>query len=332
MQSVGRFQDVFSINDQNDYYNKLLDFEWENYLGLHHTFAIDAIVHSTIFKNSLFAAQRAKDAIVDRFRKKYHKRPLVDLSNPDTQINIHISESKVSIAMDSSGVSLHKRGYREAEGPAPLNPVLASAMIYLSGWDFTSPFVDPMTGSGTLAFEAAMIAKNMPPGMLRKTFCFQNWPDYDKRLYNTLLDEITLNDFKPQVFANDISKDAIEIARFNAQRANISSLIHFSNKSFKEYFPKAEKGTIIINPPYGERMKHEKLFSLYKEMGDLLKLNFPGFKAWIISSNLAAMKKVGLKPKSKFKLYNGSLECVFAGYELFEGSMKIFKTEKNQKD
>lgn len=318
----------FTIKDQDDYYNILLDFEWENYLGLHHSFAIDAVINSTIFNNSLYAAQRAKDALVDRFRKKYHKRPLVDTNSPDVLINLHLSESTLNISMDSSGVSLHRRGYRDAEGPAPLNQVLAAGMIYLSGWQPGEPFVDPMTGTGTLAIEAAMIARNMPPGLVRKEFCFQNWPDYNKKLYRQLMEEIELNDTKPKIFANDISAQAIETARFNAQKANISSFIRFSNKSFKIYEPKAEEGTVIINPPYGERMKPDKLFSLYQEIGDVLKLYYPGFKAWIISSNQEAMKKIGLRTKSKYKLFNGSLECTYAGYELFQGTMKDFKTEK----
>jgi putative N6-adenine-specific DNA methylase len=317
----------FKIGNQEDYYRFLLDFEWEKYLGLHHSFAIDAIVNSTIFNNSLFAAQRAKDALVDRFRKKYHKRPLVNTNTPDVLINLHISENTVNIAMDSSGVSLHRRGYREAEGPAPLNQVLAAAMIYLSDWKPETPFVDPMTGSGTLAIEAAMIARNIPPGMVRKDFCFQNWPDYDKKLYHQLMDEIELNDIKPKIFANDISEQSIEIARYNAQKANISSFIRFSNKSFKVFEPKTDYGTVIINPPYGERMKQDKIYSLYQEIGDVLKLVYTDYQAWIISSNKEAVKKIGLRPKTKINLYNGSLECLYSGFDLFQGTMKKFKTD-----
>ncbi len=317
----------FSIKDQNDYYNFLLDFDWENYLGLHHSFAIDTVVSSPIFNNSLYAAQRAKDALVDSFRKKYHKRPLVDTNSPDVLINIHISENTVNIAMDSSGVSLHRRGYREAEGPAPLNQVLAAGMIYLSEWEPDTPFVDPMTGSGTLAIEAAMIARNIPPGLVRKEFCFQNWPDYDRKLYRQIMEEIELNDIKPKIFANDISEKSIEIARFNAQKANISSFIKFTNQSFKVFAPKSDSGTVIINPPYGERMKPDKLFSLYQEMGDILKQFYSGYHAWIISSNIDAMKKIGLRPKTKIKLFNGRLECLYSGYELFQGTIKDFKKE-----
>ncbi|MBN1117512.1 MAG: RNA methyltransferase [Bacteroidales bacterium] len=321
----------FTIKDQDDYYNKLIEIEWEVYLGLHHTFAIDSVVvNSEIFKNSLFTSQRAKDALVDRFRKKYHKRPLVNVETPDVLINIHINGNRVNVALDSSGVSLHRRGYRVMEGPAPINPVLAAALIKLSGWDPSTPFVDPMTGTGTMAIEAALIARNIPPGLIRKEYCFQNWTDYNKKLYHKILEEVELNDFKPQIFANDISEESIEMARQNAFKANITSFIRFSNKSFRDFKPRVKEGTVIINPPYGERMKEDKINSLYKEMGDILKEKYPGFKAWIISSNTNAMKNIGLKSSGKTKLFNGSLECIFSAYDLFEGGYKEHKTELNE--
>jgi putative N6-adenine-specific DNA methylase len=320
---------TFSINNQDDYYSKLREMEWENYLGLHHSFAIDSVVFSEIFKNSLFAAQRAKDAIVDRFRTKYSKRPLVDTDNPDVLINVHIAEKQVTVALDSSGLSLHRRGYRTAEGAAPINQVLAAALIKLSGWDINTPFIDPMTGSGTLAIEAALIARNIPPGLIRKDFCFQNWPDYNKNLYKQLLEEVKLNEIKPHIFANDISSDALDIARQNASKANISSFIRFTNKPFSEIKPVAGPGTVIINPPYGERMKEAEINKLYSEIGNSLKEKYNGYNAWIISSNNEAMKQIGLKPYKKVKVLNGSLECTYSGYELFSGNLKEFKTKKN---
>lgn len=315
----------FKINNQDDYYNFLRKVEWENILGLHHTFAIDSVVHSEIFSNSLFAAQRAKDAIVDSFRAKYHKRPLVDTQNPDVLINIHISEKKVDVALDSSGLPLNRRGYRVAEGPAPINQVLAAALIKLSGWDINTPFIDPMTGSGTFAIEAAMIARNMPPGMIRKEFCFQNWPDYDRKLYRKLLEEIELNDFRPTIIANDIDEEMIEIARQNAAKANLGSVIRFNNKAFEIYKPRVKEGTIIMNPPYGERLEKDEIQEFYEDIGDTLKERFQGFKAWIISSNMDAMKHIGLKTSSKKKVFNGNLECVYAGFEMFTGSFKDYK-------
>ncbi len=320
----------FKINNQDDYYKFLRNIEWENVLGLHHTFAIDSVVHSEIFSNSLFAAQRAKDAIVDCFRAKYHKRPLVDTQNPDVLINIHISDKRVDVALDSSGLPLNRRGYRVAEGPAPINQVLAAALIKLSGWDINTPFIDPMTGSGTFAIEAAMIARNMPPGMIRKDFCFQNWPDYDRKLYRKILEEIELNDFRPTIIANDIDEGMIEIARQNAAKANLASVIRFNNKAFEIYKPRVKEGTIIMNPPYGERLEKDEIQEFYEDIGDTLKERFQGFTAWIISSNMDAMKYIALKPSSKKKVFNGNLECVYAGFEMFTGSMKEHKTKLNQ--
>lgn len=321
---------TFTIQNQDDYYNRLREMAWEDYLGLHHSFAIDSVVFSEIFKNSLFTAQRAKDAIVDRFRTKYAKRPLVDTENPDVLINIHIAEKQVTVALDSSGMSLHRRGYRTAEGTAPINQVLAAALIKLSGWDSNTPFIDPMTGSGTLAIEAALIARNIPPGLIRKDFCFQNWPDYNKVLYKQLIEEVELNDTKPQIFANDISTEVLDIARLNASKANISSFIRFTNKPFNEIKPVAGPGTVIINPPYGERMKETEINNLYSEIGSNLKDKFNGYTAWIISSNNEAMKHVGLKPVKKFKVLNGSLECTYSGFELFSGSYNEYKLNKNK--
>jgi putative N6-adenine-specific DNA methylase len=320
---------TFTIQNQEDYYNVLRDTEWENFLGLHHSFAIDSVVFSEIFKNSLFAAQRAKDAVVDRFRTKYAKRPIVDTENPDVLINIHMAENQVTVSLDSSGASLHRRGYRTAEGTAPINQVLAAALIKLSGWDTTTPFIDPMTGSGTLAIEAALIARNIPPGLIRKEFCFQNWADYDKALYRQLIEEVQINDSKPQIYANDISQEVLDIARLNASKANISSFIRFSNKPFNEFKPVAGPGTVIINPPYGERMKESQINNLYSEIGSQLKEKFNGYNAWIISSNAEALKNIGLKPNKKYKVLNGSLECSYLGYELFSGNYSDFKAKKN---
>jgi putative N6-adenine-specific DNA methylase len=323
----------FEIENLDQYYSCIHEIEWEKYLNLHHSIAIDAVITSKLFNNSLYAAQRAKDAIVDRFREKYSKRPEVDTHNPSILINIHLSEKRLNISLDSSGESLHKRGYRAMEGEAPINQVLAASLIYLSGWDYTTPFVDPMTGSGTLAIEAAMIARNMPPGMLRKDYCFKNWLDYDRKIYQSILDNIELNDVKPAIYASDISNDALSIARNNASKANISSFIRFSNNSFTEFVPPLDKiGTVIINPPYGERIKLARLEELYQEIGNTLKEKYAGYKAWIISANIDAMKHIGLKSAAKIKLYNGSLDCTYSRFDIFKGSLKEFKETDEDKN
>lgn len=316
------------IKTPEEYYNFFHQLEWEKYMGLHHTFAIDAVINTKVFNNSLYAAQRAKDGIADRFKDKYNKRPNVDVQQPEILINVHYSGEELSIALDSSGEPLNKRGYRVGEGEAPLNPVLAAAMIIYSKWDPNTPFVDPMTGSGTLAIEAAMIARGIPPGLIRKSYSFQNWPDYNKQLFQQIIDGIELNEVRPQIFASDIVPEMIEIARKNAQKALVMSYIRFSTQSFMEYIPKAKAGTLIMNPPYGERLQPEEINQFYSSIGTSLKREFQGYTAWIISSNLDAMKHIGLKPVAKYQLYNGGLQCNYAGFELFDGSLKEFKENR----
>jgi putative N6-adenine-specific DNA methylase len=321
-----------TIKTQDDFYNYLRNIEWEKHMNLHHSFAIDSVINTKIFTNSLFTSQRSKDAIVDRFRDKYHKRPLVDTKEPKILINIHISGEQLNISLDSSGEPLNKRGYRSADGGAPLNEVLAAAMILYSDWDPVKPFVDPMTGSGTLAIEAAMIARNIPPGMLRKNYSFQNWPDYNKELYREIIEGIELNEIRPKIYANDILEDVVEIAKQNARNALVSSFIKFSNTPMAEYVPRrVNEATIILNPPYGERLKPGQIEELYSEIGTSLKNNFSGSTAWLITSNKEAFKKIGLRYKKRMELYNGGLLCWYAGFEMFDGSYKEFKSVDSSK-
>jgi putative N6-adenine-specific DNA methylase len=324
---------IFStkIKTQDEYYNFFRETEWEKYMGLHHTFVIDSVINTDVFNHSLYAAQRAKDGIVDRFKAKYFKRPNVDTENPDLVINVHFTGQQLNISLDSSGQPLSKRGYRVGEGAAPLNQVLAAAMILNSDWDPTTPFVDPMTGSGTLAIEAAMIARHIPPGLIRKEFAFKNWIGYNKALYKKIIDEVELNEIRPKIFANDISEEIIEIARINAQKALVSSYIRFSNKDIADYKPRAKDALVIINPPYGERLKPEQIEKLYADIGSSLKFNFSGSQAWIISSNTEALKHIGLRPSKKMHLYNGSLDCTYARFDLFDGSLKEHKESSNEK-
>ncbi len=317
-----------SIKTMDDYYQLFRDIEWEKYMNLHHSFAVDAVVNSKLFNNSLFAAQRAKDAIVDRFREKYHKRPTVDTKTPKILINVHVSGEAVNVSLDSSGEPLNKRGYRQADGGAPLNEVLAAAMIKLSGWDPKEPFVDPMTGSGTLAIEAALIARNIPPGLLRKNYAFQNWLGYEKELFHKIIDEIEISEIRPKIFANDILQDVIDIAQNNARKALVSSFIKFSCEDIYDYTPRTKSPVVLINPPYGERLKPDEIEELYSDIGTSLKNNFTGGKAWIITSNKDAFKRIGLRYNTRKELFNGGLQCWFAGFELFEGSYKEFKQKE----
>jgi len=271
---------------------------------------------------------KAKDAIVDRLRNKTGHRPDVDLRNPEVLINIHVNNSIVDLSLDSSGEPLYKRGYRLEGFEAPLNEVLAAGMIKLSGWTGDSDFLDPMCGSGTLAIEAAMIAKGIPPGVFRSSYSFQNWNGYDEDLYRRILEDMMVSkSFDHIIVASDISVQALESARKNINEAILEDMIELKHIDFFETKARSGNGLIIINPPYGERIKKERMNDFYKKIGDHLKFNFPGYTAWILSANLEALKLIGLKPSLKIPLINGKLDCRFNKYELFSGKRVDYLTE-----
>lgn len=310
------------INHQDDLYNKVKDFEWENYLKLGNTFAIDSVVNSDIFNHSQFVSLRVKDAIADRFRDKFRRRPSVNTENPDIWISVHLSARDLSISIDTSGESLHRRGYRIDEVKAPISEVLAAGMILLTGWDGSTDFYDPMCGSGTFGIEAALIARKIPPGTFRKKFGFESSPDFDQDLWNSIYDEIEEHDFNAKIFSSDVSAKALGIATRNAKQASVLKNIQIREIAFENY-PKVENGgTVIINPPYGERLTKTDIQSFYRMMGNVMKKSFTGTDVWIISSNAEAMKNIGLKFSKKYKLFNGPLECTFNKYEIYEGSKK----------
>jgi putative N6-adenine-specific DNA methylase len=293
---------------------------WTDYFNISQTFKIEStVVNSPDFKNSMFASLRLKDAIADYFRENVGKRPDVDTDNPDFIINIHIFRNDCTISLDSSGESLHKRGYRIHQGDAPLNEVLAAGMILLSGWKGESDFLDPMCGSGTLPIEAAMIAQNIPAGRFRKNYAFENWRDYDQLLFENVTKDFVKRDFKHSIYASDISSTAILNAQTNARRALVFNKIKFQKTDFRDLSVDLKNGTIIINPPYGERLKEKDLSDLYNMIGERLKHQYSGNQALILSSSVDAMKNIGLKPSGKMELYNGSLKCQYNLYKLFEG-------------
>lgn len=304
-------------------YRKVNQINWENYFGLDDTFAIDTVVTSEYFKHSKFVALKTKDAIADRFRSKYKKRPSVDVENPTMRIHVHIFKDQCTISLDSSGDSLHKRGYRIAKTAAPLNEALAAGMILLSGWDKRSTFVDPMCGSGTIPIEAAMIALNIPPAYLRKSFGFQKWKDFDSNLWKQIINDVkTRDNLDFQIIASDKSFQAIEAANENVKHAKLSQYIKIQTKLMENLEPNSDSGIVISNPPYGERLKENDILDLYKSIGDSLKNNFSGFDAWILSSSKSAMKNVGLKTSKRLTLFNGALECKYHKYSLYKGSRK----------
>jgi len=320
----------FYIRREEDLYKKIYDIRWEDYMNASGTLAVDAVVNASIMTHSHYVSLKTKDAIVDRFRDYTERRPNVDITNPDIRINIHLFKNYCSVSLDSSGYSLHKRGYRIKTGAAPISEVLAAGIILLSGWDKQSNFIDPMCGSGTIVCEAAMIANNIPPGYYRKSFGFEKWKDFDKELWENLktdaLDEQT--EFEYDIIGSDISEEAIEIARENAKSARLHKDIVFEVKSFEEQIPPEDGGILVMNPPYGERIVPEDIVKLYQEIGNALKKNYNGYNAWIISSDFNALKFIGLKPTRKISLFNGPLECKLAKFEIYKGSKKDLYEDK----
>ncbi len=321
----------FTAIDENELYDQLLKIEWWKYMDVDQTLAINAVVNNSVINHSKFAALKSKDAVVDAFRNKFGRRPDVDVDNPDLRINIHIYKENVSVSLDSSGGSLHKRGYRTEVDKAPLNEVLAAGLIKLSGWDGKTDFLDPMCGSGTLLIEAAMQAYGIPAGYYREDFGFKHWNDFDKELWDRICKEALDNqkDFECEILGIDRSNKAISIARENVRSARFHKDIELRNTSFEELPTPFKNGTIVTNPPYGDRLDEEDIVGLYQMIGDQLKTKYAGFKAWVLSGNLSALKFVGLRPSKKIIVFNGPIECRFAMFEVYEGSRKFSKSDQN---
>ncbi len=314
----------FKASNPEQLYKNVRTFNWNSLISPNDTIAIDGVVNSEYFTHSKYAALKVKDAIVDQIRDKKGTRPDVDLKNPTFRFNVHIERDNCSILLDSSGESLHKRGYRIHGGLAPLNEVLAAGMILLSGWDKNSNFVDPMCGSGTLLIEAALIAKNIAPNINREHFGFMNWKSFDREFFNQVKKELisAQTQFQHTFLGNDLSSKSIEIAKENAKEANVLNNITFVIGDFKELEHSLDSGMIITNPPYDERIKQNNINSFYREFGDTLKKKFTGFDAWILSANTDALKNIGLKTSRRLHLYNGALETRFYNYKMYQGSMK----------
>ena len=310
-------------------YDSVRGIDWNRYMSLNNTFAVDATVYSDTFRNSRFVTYRVKDAIADYWQEKANKRPNVDVTNPDIRINVHIANDSLTVSLDSSGESLHKRGYRVATTEAPINEVLAAGMLKIAGWDGQSDFYDPMCGSGTLPIEAALIARNIAPGIFRQSFGFEHWPDFDADLWSDIYnDDSQERDFSYHIYASDASFYAIQQAGKNIKAAGVTHDISLRQIRLEELRISddarrnmSETGPlVVINPPYGERLASNKdMEELYGKIGTALKHQFTGSTAWIISSNDAAMKCIGLKPSRKLRLLNGELDCQFNKYELFHG-------------
>ena len=310
---------TFQVNVQEDLYTGISGISWEKWLDASKTFAIDAVIADSVFTNSQFVALRSKDAIADRLRKLWNVRPYVNLDDPDLRINIHLYKTTCSVSLDSSGQSLHKRGYRQRSGLAPLNEVLGAGLIRLAGWDMQTPFLDPMCGSGTLLIEAAMMASGIPAGYYRKDFNFMKWKDFDPGIWLSVREtaEQLIRPVSIPIMGSDISQKAVDSAIENIRFAKLQERISVRVSSFEESVPPVPHGIIITNPPYDERMQMDDIIAFYKKIGDILKKKYTGYQAWVISSDIRALKFIGLHPSRKIKVFNGPLECRLFGFNLY---------------
>ncbi|WP_353778387.1 THUMP domain-containing protein [Winogradskyella sp. 3972H.M.0a.05] len=319
---------TFRIFNEKDLYNKVYKINWEEYLKPEGSLAVDATVHSQIFKHSKFIALKTKDAVVDRFRDNTGNRPNVDLRFPDLKINVHIDKQLCTISLDTSGESLHRRGYKTATNIAPISEVLAAGMIMLTGWDGQSDFIDPMCGSGTILAEAAMIACNIPPNLMRKEFAFERWQDWDVDLFEKIEESLLkkTRDFHHKILGYDKSPSAVRKAKENVKNAHLDEFISVKHEDFfKTQRAGTEKLHMVFNPPYGERLERLNVPEFYGQIGTTLKHGYPNTNAWLITSNLEALKHVGLRPSRKIKLFNAKLESRLVKYEMYEGSKKAKK-------
>ena len=315
------------IQNEESLYKVFYNFPWEDHIDVNSKFVIDSVVNGQIFTHSQFVSQKAKDGIVDRFRDRFSKRPTIDLNRPDLRINLHINNDYCTISLDTSGASLHQRGYRTVTNIAPLNEVLAAGLIQLSGWQANTDFLDPMCGSGTFLIEAAMFALKIPANINRKTFAFEKWKDWDPELFEIIKESQLKKVINPkiQISGSDKAPSAIEKAKQNIENANLSDFIKIQKNDFFQ-LDKLTKGPLhlLMNPPYGERLEGD-INALYQGIGDGFKQSFPNTHAWLISSNMEAIKCIGLRPSRKIKVFNGKLESRLLYFPIYEGTKKIHK-------
>ncbi|CAN5615863.1 THUMP domain-containing protein [soil metagenome] len=319
----------FDIKNGEDLYNGVKAINWLAYMTVDQTFAVRCILSSELFENNLFPALKAKDAVADQFREAFEKRPDVEKQVPDLEINLFINQENCTVLLNSSGESLHKRGYRDEVDKAPLSEVMAAGLVMLTGWEPHKPLIDFMCGSGTIPIEAALIAAKIPPGIFRKQFAFERWIGFDNELYQLIRDKQIerISDSPVRIFASDYGKSVVDKARENIKRAGVDDMINLSISDFNQVSRPEGNGVVLINPPYGEKIEVEDLQVLYKSIGDCFKKKYAGYKAWIFTGSPEGGKSVGLRSSRKIKLFNGPIECRLLGYELFEGSKKTKAAE-----
>ncbi len=321
----------FRIRSVEDLYRNASKVSWSEFMDADNTFSVVPVVSSKIFGHTGYPGLVVKDAVADYFRKLTGRRPSVDAVDPMVVINLHISNDQVNISLDSSVIPLFRRGYRTEQGIAPLNEVLAAGILLIAGWDLSTPLLDPMCGSGTFSIEAGLMANRIPPGKFRSFFGFTKWKDFDKSLLNKVKLESDNQLIKStvKILASDISELATGQARINIANAGLSELISVEVSDFNNIKPIDTGGYIFMNPPYGKRLRPEEMDNLYSMIGSTLKHSFPGHKAWIITVGNEYLKYIGLKPKVRYTLFNGAIECILAGYELYEGTRKRGKDLKS---
>ncbi|MBQ4064396.1 MAG: RNA methyltransferase [Bacteroidaceae bacterium] len=320
----------FKASDADQVYNVIKSIDWENYLDANSTFSVDSVVYSDVFRHSKFVAYRVKDAIADYFNEKCGRRPSVRLNNPDLIFHIHIAQEDCTLAFDSSGESLHRRGYRVETGAAPINEVLAAGLIMLTGWNGECDFIDPMCGSGTLPIEAALIARNIAPGVYRQGYAFEKWKDFDSDLFRSIYEDDSLErKFEHKIYGYDVDGRMVACARKNIKSAMMGDIIEVECRDIKDFVQPEKRAIMVVNPPYGERLVSDKLLQIYENLGSRLKHAFQGNEAWVISSSYDCFDKIGLKASARIPLYNGDLDCEFRKFELFQGKFKGFREEGN---
>ena len=320
----------FTASDPDTLYEMTKEFDWSTVLSVDKTFSIDPVVNSDTFTHSRYVTYRVKDAIVDWFKDRYgaDSRPGVRLQDADVMINVHIDGTRVTLSLDSSGGSLHKRGYRVAQTEAPINEVLAAGILLKAGWNGQCPLVDPMCGSGTFLIEAALIAANINPGVYRKSFAFEQWSDFDEELFDRLYnDDSQERDITVPIIGADISPKAISIAEKNVKQAGVGRYVELEVRPLAHWEEAPRNGMLVCNPPYGERISVADMDGLYEMFGQKLKNVFKGYHAWIIGYQDEYFKKIGLAPSTKIPLYNGALECELREYIIFEGDYKTFRSQ-----
>ena len=314
----------FKVYNEKSLYDGVASIDWSQFMTEKQTFVVDVTLYSEAFNNSQFVALKTKDAIVDQFRAKSGVRPSIDKDFPDLRIHIHLDRDQCTVSLDTSGESLHQRGYRSATNIAPINEVLAAGMLLLSGWEGTSHFLDPMCGSGTILAEAAMIACNIPANINRKEFAFEKWNDWDNDLFDQIIDSLMkkTREFHYTIKGYDKAPSAVRKAQDNIQNANLDDYVTIEQKDFFETEKQTEGPLqMVFNPPYGERLDID-MERFYREIGDTFKQSYPNTQAWFITANLEALKFVGLKPSRKIKLFNGKLEARLVKYDIYEGSKR----------